>query len=187
MRKIFLSLLTSMVLIFITLVSCEKSSDNETEMATINKNVIDNTHDIRDRDSTRISNQDSSDIKSCSINPDDYQIIFRDSYGDYFYLNLLPNAYSTSTGYYAYKGSFVHSGITYETAVIYYKNTKTLAASLFYINDQCMVYNAKWVSNNYFTGTYTWVKADHDYLYKQKNIACTFTKGAFPGMNDTKK
>ena len=135
-----------------------------------------------------IDREQSFEEKSATgINPDEYEIIFRDSYGDYFYLNTIPDGYSVTGGYYAYRGSFVHRSIEYETAVIYYKYTKTFAASFFYIDEQCMVYNAQWASNNYFTGTYTWVKADKDYLYKQKNIACTFTKGAFPGMNDTNK
>ena len=136
-----------------------------------------------------IDREQSVEEKSATdINPDDYEIIFRDSYGDYFYLNPISNLNSTvPANYYAYDGSFVSAGVSYNTAVIYYKNTKTLAASLFYYNGQCMVYNAQWVSNNYFKGSYAWVKATYDYQYKQRYISCTFTKGAFPGMNDTSK
>lgn len=191
MRTVFLLLFSSVLIIFITLVSCEKPSDKESEMTTSNKINIEGTlDDIGELDTMRISNhdQDGRNIsKSTSdINPDDYEIIIRDSYGDYFYVNPTPNINSTvPANYYAYNGTFVHSGVGYKTAIIYYKNTKTLAASLFYYNDQCMVYNARWVSNNYFLGTYAWVKADYDYMYKQRKITCTFTKGAFPGMNDT--
>ncbi len=170
------------------LVSCEKSSDEESEMITGNKINIENTLDVGEPDSMRISNHDEDGhtiLKSTlAINPDDYEIIFRDSYGDYFYLNSIPNIYGVPAHYYAYNGTFVHSGVGYETAVIYYRDTKTLAASLFYYDGQCMVYHARWVSNNYFLGSYTWVKAKYDYMYKQRKIACTFTKGEFPEMNN---
>jgi len=180
----------SLVIVLILLaVSCSDQKESDANPVGLEEITdIAGTTETDATDPQRIADQqmDEAAAKTATVEIDtsQYPIHIRDSYIDYFYLTPIPNLSNIPANYYAYTGYFVHCNVEYDASIIYYQNTKTFAATLFYINNQCMIYHCHWNSYNYFRGTYAWVKPPTPSFEKQRPISCTIVKGCFPGMND---
>jgi|GEM_PF-2092249 len=117
-----------------------------------------------------------------SINSDDYQIVFRDRYGDHFYLNPIGN-YTAASNYYAYEGVWEYRGVVYKIGVNYNKNTKAWTGGFHFIDDQTFIYHMDYYTTNYYKGAFSYVYG-RDITNKNRKMTASFTKGEFPGMND---
>jgi hypothetical protein len=113
-----------------------------------------------------------------------YPIHARDNYYDYLYLKPIPNIGYILSGFYAYEGKYVHNNYEFDAAVIYHKPTKTWSGTIGYFNNQVFNYNVKWLSTNYFRGTYCTMHPSSSYTNKQRDVRVSILKGSFPGMNN---
>ncbi len=177
-------ILTTVFPIFLLLLlsSCGDNAINDSNDTTPEKEQVEIQAEVIDSLRLKSPNtQTLSEPTTQAINGDDYQIIFRDIYSDYFYLNPI-NSNSTP-GYYGYIGKWKYKNVIYDVGVVYNKSTKSWSGVFEFISDMKFVYHMDYRSYNYYTGAYSYANFG-SYPKKTRRMTAYFTKGSFPGMNN---
>lgn len=163
---------TVFLCIVVTIAACEK------------ENPVSNPDEVENRDENSTETSLSNTKHPLPIDTSLYAYHAYDFYGDKFYFNQnVPNYGSVSSNYIAYEGVWECYYGEFDFALIYEKTTKTLSGTVFYYNDQVMLYHMKWQYTNYFTGSYQWPRIIN-YTNKNRFMRFTFTKGSLPDMNN---
>jgi hypothetical protein len=171
------TILILVILAFLMLSGCgEKNQDNPIINSQIELGDFPDEN-LDDADIEREDHNVNPKDPSCTLDADDYDHIFKDKYGDYFYYNeKIP---SLLNGWKLYLGKWKYNNVVYTTSVLYNPTTGVTSVGAEYMNTTVFFYQLKNTSSaKYHTGAFAYANYK-SYTKSARSMYILWTKGGY--------